>query len=53
MKAKFNIPTGRLSAAGYAEGQPLSSNKTEEGRALNRRVEIVVTNLKLAPGEAE
>ncbi|RYZ99353.1 MAG: hypothetical protein EOP11_19565 [Proteobacteria bacterium] len=53
MKAKFNIPTGRLSAAGYAEGQPLSSNKTEEGRALNRRVEIVVTNLKLTPGEPE
>jgi len=53
MKAKFNIPTGRLSAAGFAEGQPLSSNKTEEGRALNRRVEIVVTNLKLTPTEGQ
>jgi chemotaxis protein MotB len=50
MKAKFNIPTSRLSAAGYAEGQPLSSNATEAGRALNRRVEIVVTNVKVAPG---
>lgn len=47
MKAKFNIPTVRLSAAGYADGQPLASNKTEEGRAINRRVEIVVTNLKV------
>ncbi len=47
MKAKFEIPTKRLSAAGFAEGQPVSSNKTEEGKALNRRVEIVVTNLKV------
>lgn len=47
MKAKFGIPTARLSAAGYADGQPLASNATEEGRALNRRVEIVVTNLKV------
>jgi chemotaxis protein MotB len=49
MKAKFNIPTVRLSAAGYADGQPLASNKTEEGRAINRRVEIVVTNIKVKP----
>ena len=47
LKAKFNIPSSRLSAAGYADGQPLESNKTEEGRAKNRRIEIVVTNLKL------
>lgn len=47
MKAKFGIPTTRLSAAGFAEGQPLADNKTEEGRAMNRRVEIVVTNVKV------
>jgi chemotaxis protein MotB len=47
MKAKFNIPTARLSAAGFAEGHPLAPNKSEEGRAVNRRVEIVVTNLKV------
>jgi chemotaxis protein MotB len=49
MKAKFNFPTARLSAAGFADGHPIASNRTEDGRALNRRVEIVVTNLKLAP----
>jgi chemotaxis protein MotB len=49
MKAKMNIPTARLSAAGFADGQPIAKNDTEEGRALNRRVEIVVTNLKIAP----
>lgn len=48
LKAKFNIPSSRLSAAGFADGQPIASNKTEEGRALNRRVEIVVTNLRVS-----
>jgi chemotaxis protein MotB len=31
-----------LSAAGYAEFHPISSNKTEEGRAKNRRVDLIV-----------
>lgn len=48
MKAKFNIPTARLSAAGFADGQPLSGAKTEEGRAMNRRIEIVITNQKIS-----
>lgn len=46
MKAKFKMPTQRLSAAGYADGFPIASNETEEGRAKNRRVEIVVTNIR-------
>jgi chemotaxis protein MotB len=32
----------RLSAAGYAEFHPVAANDTDEGRALNRRVDIVV-----------
>jgi chemotaxis protein MotB len=49
LRARFEIPTSRLSAAGFADGQPLAKNDTEENRAKNRRVEIVLTNLKLAP----
>jgi hypothetical protein len=31
-----------LSAAGYAEYRPSVSNETREGRAINRRVDVVV-----------
>ena len=36
------VPAERLSAAGYAEFHPVASNATPEGRAQNRRVDIVV-----------
>jgi chemotaxis protein MotB len=36
------IPADRLSAAGYAEFHPVASNDTSEGRAENRRVDLVV-----------
>ena len=32
----------RLSAAGYAEFHPIASNRTAEGRSMNRRVDLVV-----------
>ncbi|HEY3705070.1 MAG TPA: flagellar motor protein MotB [Terracidiphilus sp.] len=37
------IPPDRLSAAGYAEFHPVDTNSTAEGRANNRRVDLVVT----------
>ncbi len=36
------IPPDRLSAAGYAEFHPVASNASAEGRATNRRVDLVV-----------
>jgi chemotaxis protein MotB len=36
------LPADRLSAAGYAEFHPIASNASPEGRALNRRVDLVV-----------
>ena len=52
--AQFLIKEGmsksRLSAAGYADSQPVASNKSKEGRAKNRRIEIVlVPNLDELP----
>jgi chemotaxis protein MotB len=36
------IPPERLSAAGYAEFHPIDTNTTAQGRANNRRVDLVV-----------
>jgi len=36
------IAPSRLAAIGYGEYQPVSGNQTEEGRARNRRVVVVV-----------
>ncbi len=36
------IPPDRVSAAGYAEYHPVAGNDTVEGRAENRRVDLVV-----------
>ena len=40
------IDSNHVEAAGYGYEKPLSSNKTDTGRAQNRRVDIVITSLK-------
>ena len=39
---EFQLDPARVSAAGYAEYHPAVSNRTAQGRSLNRRVDIVV-----------
>ena len=41
---KMGLVKNRLSAEGRADAEPIASNSTPEGRARNRRVEIVVIN---------
>lgn len=36
------VSEGRLRAIGYADTQPIASNDTAEGRAVNRRVELLL-----------
>lgn len=38
------ISSAQLRVHGYGEDQPVASNNTDEGRTLNRRVEMVVIN---------
>ncbi|NGY06788.1 OmpA family protein [Solimonas terrae] len=38
------IAADRMTAVGYGETQPVADNDTDEGRELNRRVELKITN---------
>lgn len=41
---KQKLDPNKFSIAGYGEYRPLTSNDTEDGRAKNRRVELVIAN---------
>ena len=40
------VPSNRIYAEGKGESQPVASNKTREGRAQNRRVEIEIVGTR-------
>jgi chemotaxis protein MotB len=44
LAARGGIPRNRLSIAGYAETVPVGANDDAEGRARNRRVDVVILN---------
>jgi chemotaxis protein MotB len=45
------MPANRVSAAAFADAQPAVSNDTAEGRAANRRIEVIlVPDLSTLPG---
>jgi chemotaxis protein MotB len=44
LSSRFEIPREKLAVAGYADTIPVAGNDTEEGRARNRRVDIVILN---------
>jgi hypothetical protein len=45
----FNISPDRLTAKGYGEERPVTTNETKEGRRLNRRIQAVITVPPAAP----
>jgi chemotaxis protein MotB len=47
----YEFPPQRLSASGYAQYHPVASNDSADGRAQNRRVDVLVLgNQVTAPG---
>jgi chemotaxis protein MotB len=44
LAGRFGIPRDRFGISGYADTMPVDSNETPEGRAHNRRVDIVILN---------
>ncbi len=41
--ANMTMDDTRITAVGYGEAQPIASNETEDGRALNRRIDVVLS----------
>jgi chemotaxis protein MotB len=49
----FHLPYERFSVVGRADTVPIDTNETPEGRARNRRVDVVIVNsLRINGAEA-
>jgi outer membrane protein OmpA-like peptidoglycan-associated protein len=36
------LPAGKMTSQGYGSSRPLASNATARGRAVNRRIDVVI-----------
>jgi outer membrane protein OmpA-like peptidoglycan-associated protein len=47
---ELQMPAFRISSVGYGETQPIANNDTEQGRARNRRIDVIIEpQLESAP----
>ena len=51
LQERADVDPRRLGALGYGEFHPIAPNTTAEGRAKNRRIEVVILPLDLVPTE--
>jgi chemotaxis protein MotB len=51
LSKRFNLARERLSIAGYADNAPVAPNDSDDGRARNRRVDVVILNEQGVIGE--
>lgn len=42
MTSIMRIPAFRIKASGYGDARPIANNKTTEGRARNRRIDLII-----------
>jgi len=49
---RYGFVPERLSAAGFAEYHPVAPNTTKEGRAQNRRVDVVILGSRSRPADS-
>jgi chemotaxis protein MotB len=52
LREKYQYPNERMSVTGFAENAPADSNETAEGRAHNRRVDLVVVSAEALSAES-
>src|SRR5215831_5010563 len=45
LRDRYKIPGSRMAVAGYADNAPTDTNDTDEGRAHNRRVDLVLLTI--------
>jgi len=50
---RYQVASERMAVAGYAENAPADRNDTEEGRAHNRRVDLVVLSAEAQKSEPQ